>query len=341
MTALAPRDVEGFCRRPDLSKRVVLVYGPDVGLASERAEALARAHLGDSADPFALVRIDGDVLESDPARLTDEARTVALFGGRRVIWVRVGTRPIHRAVELLLAAPMAAAVVLQAGDLSRTSPLRKLVEASPAALAAPCYLDEGRGLARLVDEELAAAGLAAAAPARAAILGHLGADRLASRQELRKLALYCAGAAEVTEEDVLACMGDVATLAVDAVIDAAAAGDADEAASALARLVGEGADAGVLCAAALRHMSALQRARAEVDRGRSAGEAARALPIKLFFKRQAAFERQLVLWSVERAGRAAALLQDALLDIRRRPGLGVTVLERALLAVAGAARRRG
>ena len=44
---------------------------------------LAVLNVDDVADPFALVRLDGDTLTSDPARLVDEATTMPLFGGRR------------------------------------------------------------------------------------------------------------------------------------------------------------------------------------------------------------------------------------------------------------------
>ena len=50
-------------------------------------------------DPFALVRLDGDALASDPARLVDEATTVPLFGGRRAIRVRAGSRNLASGVE--------------------------------------------------------------------------------------------------------------------------------------------------------------------------------------------------------------------------------------------------
>src|SRR5262245_37762144 len=106
MVALKSADIESFVARPDPARAVVLVFGPDAGLVSERVDAIVRASVDDPADPFSLVRLDGDALASDPARLTDEALTVPLFGGRRAIRVRAGSRNIVPAVESVLAAPL-------------------------------------------------------------------------------------------------------------------------------------------------------------------------------------------------------------------------------------------
>src|SRR3954465_7329770 len=104
MVALKGSELESFVARPDPARSVVLVFGPDAGLVSERVDAIVRASVDDPADPFALVRLDGDALASDPARLIDEAPPVPLFGGRRAIRVRAGSRNIVPAIEGVLGA---------------------------------------------------------------------------------------------------------------------------------------------------------------------------------------------------------------------------------------------
>jgi len=54
----------------------VLVFGPDLRLVRERADAIIQASVDDPRDPFALVRLEGDELAADPMRLVDEAQTV-------------------------------------------------------------------------------------------------------------------------------------------------------------------------------------------------------------------------------------------------------------------------
>ena len=92
MVALKAAEVDSFVARPSPERPIVLVCGPDAGLVHERAEKIIKASVDDPNDPFALVRIEGDALASDPSRLVEEAHTVPLFGGRRAVWVKAGGR---------------------------------------------------------------------------------------------------------------------------------------------------------------------------------------------------------------------------------------------------------
>ena len=106
-----------------------------------------------------------------------------------------GGQPQHRAlaVEALLALPASECrVVIEAGDLRRSAPLRTLCERAKNAVALPCYPDNERDLARLIDAEMRDADLVLKPDARAMLMPLLGGDRVASRNEIRKLAALCA-----------------------------------------------------------------------------------------------------------------------------------------------------
>src|SRR3954471_6312187 len=92
MAAVKAGEVEGTLKRLSPSVVAVLFYGPDAGLIAERAKATAARAVDDPSDPFQLIRLDGDVVAADPARLADEAGTIGLFGGKRAIWVKPSSR---------------------------------------------------------------------------------------------------------------------------------------------------------------------------------------------------------------------------------------------------------
>src|ERR1700740_3532774 len=96
MVALRGKEIDSFLARPDAGRPIILLYGPDLGLVRERADALMASAVDDPNDPFSLVRLDGDELAAEPSRLVDEAMTVPLFGGRRAIRVRAGSRRFSR-----------------------------------------------------------------------------------------------------------------------------------------------------------------------------------------------------------------------------------------------------
>ena len=155
MIAVKAADVDSFLARPDPARPVVLIFGPDAGLVSERVNALIKASVDDVNDPFSLVRLDGEELAANPARLVEEAQTIPLFGGRRAVWVKAGSRNIAPAVETVLGLPASECrVVIEAGDLRRNAPLRVLCERAKNAAALPCYADTERDLARLIDSEM-------------------------------------------------------------------------------------------------------------------------------------------------------------------------------------------
>ncbi len=342
MVALKSSEIDGFVARADPKRPIALVFGPDAGLVRERVDALITAAVDDPADPFALARVDGDALADEPTRLVEEAHTVPLFGGRRAVWIKAGGRSFVEAVELLLAAPPAAdcRVVIEAGDLKRNAPLRNMCEKSAVAAALPCYADGERELARLIDEEMRAARLAIAPDARALLASLIGGDRRASRNEIRKLALFAHGKSAVEIDDVLAVVADASSLALDAAIDAAFAGRAPDVETQLAKARAAGTYPGVIVGAALRQVAQLHRARLAIEDGASADAAIGSAMPGLHFRRKPLVEKALSLWSAARLEKIMARLAEASLDTRQRPALADAIAQRALMAMTEMARRR-
>jgi len=339
MTVLKSAEAERFVAKPDPARPIVLLFGPDIGLVSERAEAIIRASIDDPSDPFALTRLEGDELAADPARLVDEARTVPLFGGRRAVWVRAGTRSIVAAVEPLLADAAAdCRVVIEAGDLKRNAPLRTLCERAPSVAVLPCYADTDRDLARLIDEEMRQAGVAISPEARSALVPLLGGDRRASRSELRKLATYAQGAGRVDIADVIAVVADASALALDEVIDAALAGQPKPLDLQLGKALAAGTSPGSIIFAAQRQLASLHKARLAVEAGTSVPEQVDAM--RPHFSRKPAVEAALRAWTSAKLAVAMQEVAEAQLETRLKPALADAITRRALQQLALAARRK-
>src|SRR6201995_4287124 len=157
--------------------------------------------------------MDGDDLSAEPSRLVEEAMTIPMFGGRRAIRVRAGSRSFAGGVDTLSEMPIKdCRTVIEAGELRPESPLRKACERARTAVAIACYPDTERDLARLIDDELRVSNLRIAPDARASLMALLGGDRQASRNELRKLTLYSHGKGEVTLDDVMAVVAEASEL---------------------------------------------------------------------------------------------------------------------------------
>jgi DNA polymerase III subunit delta len=339
MVALKTPEIENFLARPN--RPIVLIFGPDAGLVRERTEALVRKSVDDPKDPFQLARLDGDDLSSEPARLLEEANTVPLFGGRRAVWIKAGARNFASALEALVAAPPPnCRIVIEAGDLKRNAPLRAVCERAKNAAALPCYPDAAKDLIRLIDEEMAEAGLAISPEARAALIPLLGGDRLASRHEIRKVALFTRGKKRVELEDVAAVVADASTLALDDLIDAAFAGRTGDVDVQFDKARTSGTTPGAILSAALRHVAQLHRARLSVDQGDSISQAVEGIQPFVRFNRKSVVETALRTWTSARLRRAMAQLGEAALEARRQSTMAEPIARRALLALALDARRK-
>lgn len=334
MTAVKGPHVERAVKDRRADVTVLLFYGPDTGLVSERARAAARAFVDDPEDAFQLIRLDGDALADQPSRLVEEATTFGLFGDKRAIWIRPTSRQIASAVAACLDVVLSQTlVVVEAGNLAKTAPLRTACERSSRALALPCYADETRDLGGLVTEMLRGDGLAIDADAREILIESLGGDRLATRREVEKLALYALGRERVRVEDVEAVVSDVSGASGDDAIDAAFAGDLAELEAGLARLSSAGTAPAAIMSIALRHTLSLLAARARLDEGEGLDTVLQTWR-NMRPGRRERIARQIQRWTTERLSAALARLQTASLATRQSAALAEVLASDALMRIA-------
>lgn len=338
-------EVDSWLARPASEAVIVLIYGPDRGLVSERASAFAAKTGLPLDDPFSVVKLDASDVERDSGRLIDEARTVPMFAARRLIWVRNASaqKSLADDVKALAAEPPKDAIILiEAQDLKKGSPLRSTVESAFSGMALPCYADEARDLESIIDDELRIANLTMAMDARNALRRSLGGDRLATRGEIQKLTLYAMGRGEISLDDVKSMIGDVSALSLDDAIDAALGGNIVEFDTAFTKQCQNGSQAAQLLAAAIRHLHNLHLMRGDMEatkRNPSAVVATARPPV--FFSRRRAVERALASWSADTLSRALTRLQSTTLQTRRRPDLAVALARQALLGIAVEGARLG
>jgi DNA polymerase-3 subunit delta len=339
---IAPSRLAAFLQRPDPGVRAVLLYGPDAGLVRERADELARTVCADLSDPFRVAALTGAVLAADPARLADEAAQLSLAGGRRVVRVRGAADAQGRLFAGFLADPLGEAlVVVEAGELSGASSLRRAFESSPRAAAVGCYPDGPRDRAMVIRDSLAAHRVSASRDATQYLVDHLGDDRLVTRSELDKLALYVGDGGRVELDDAVVSVGDSAALELDDAVMAAAEGDTARLDRVLGRVFQEGESPVTVVRAVLRHLQRLHGLAARVAHGISAEEVMRAARPPIFFKHQDGIRRQLGLWRENGLRRALGRLAEAEIRIKTTGFPAETLCREALAAVAQMAKAPG
>lgn len=341
MVAIKAREGDAFLASPPPSLRLFLIYGDDAGGVTERARRLEQIALKRGGGE-AVLRFGSDQLSEDSGRIADEAFSASLFGGEPVIALRVldGRHNVIGSVQAVLDRPPDASwLIVEAGELQPTSPLRKAFEASAAAAAVPVYQAEGEDLVSLIRASAGEAGVVIEPDAMERLAASLGADRLSTRGELEKLFLYAAGRGPVTVADVEAVTGNAAEFRTDELIDAALLGDSEDLESGLARLRAEGASAAGLGAQALRHLIHLQGLRAAVDSGTSPSSAVERARPPIFGPRRKAVIAALQSWPADQLARARRRMADAIYTTRLHAALETTAISQALHETALDARR--
>jgi DNA polymerase-3 subunit delta len=343
-------DIEAFLKKPDPAIRLALIYGEDEGLARERADRLARSVVPDPADPFRITTLRGEQLAQDPARLADEASAIPFGGGRKVL--RVTDAPAGPSAqrqtqvlrEFVATAPGDALVIVQAGELRKDHALRKAVEAAKNAVAIPCYPDEDWALEKVVAETLAQHGLVADDAAMGYLVDHLGGDRLLTRRELEKLALY-AGAPggqrgkgqPITLEEAAASVGDTAGLTYDDLCSAIAGGDRAMADRCMVRLQAEGESPVAILRIVSRHFQRLHAYHAAVGAGRVPGDVVKSM--RLFGPRANTFMAAARYWQGTPLVEAFRRLNEAEARCKSTGFPDWTVAARTLAALASMPQR--
>jgi DNA polymerase III subunit delta len=339
------RRVDAFLRRPDPAVRTILVYGPDGGLVRERAEMLARTVVPDLADPFRIAAFTGRALITDPARLADEAAALVFGGGRRVLRVRDAGDDVAALLATFLedarGDPLESALtIVEAGDLGPRSRLRTLFESNAAAAAIPCYADDADGVAALIQSRLRRDGIAIAPDALDYLVAHLGNDRMVTRGEIEKLALYAGRDGRLELPDVVGCVGDSGALSLDEIAMAVSDGDLPGLLRALDRAFADGnAPVSVLRAVA-RHFQRLHLAAGLVAGGQKPEQAIAALRPPVFFKARGPFLAQLRRWPPAWLGSALSRLTEAEIACKTTGMPDETLCVRTLMEIARAARRK-
>lgn len=345
---LAWKNIEAFVKKPPASALAVLVYGPDEGLVRERAGVLTRHVVPDPKDPFGVAEIPADQLLDNPAKLLDEAQSISMLGGRRVIRVRDATDKTTAAAKETLKAlkPGDNLVILEAGELGPRSSLRLLFEEAENAAALPCYVDDERDLTRILSEVLKEQGYLIPSEALVYFAANVVGDRGVARSEAEKLITYMGKVKNITLDDVAACTGGGAVLPLDDLARSAASGQFAEADRVLRYLLSEG-EAPVRILRVLQdYFLRLHVTKARLAQGEDLELALKKLRPPLFFKHKDAFVAQVQGWSLGLMEQAMTILMSAEAKCKQTGSDPEVLCSRAVLALsqmggkATAARRR-
>ncbi|MEM9331731.1 MAG: DNA polymerase III subunit delta [Pseudomonadota bacterium] len=336
MAALNSRNIESYLKNPDFAHSIYLIFGPDPGLVNERANLLCEKSGVDLSDPFAMLRMTADEATAEAGRISDEANTIGMFGGKRLIRIAGKTqRDLFKALKPLLdEPPIDALIIVEAGDLKKSVALRRNLESHKNSLCIPCYQDTTTALEMLIDQEIVSAGFTIDRETRNELRSQLGDNRQLSRNELKKLALYCDGRSTVTLEDVRAVVGDGSSLVLNDVIDSVVTGYSTSIQTVFPKAIASGNAPDMILLGTLRHFQFLQRLKNQMEKKRQgAGAVLSSARPPVHFSRKDAVVSALSIWDLDRISKAMIRLDNMMLECRKNASAATSIAGTTLLAI--------
>jgi DNA polymerase-3 subunit delta len=233
-------------------------------------------------------------------------------------------------------------VVAIAGQLTKTSALLKMAEASPMAVAYASYVPEGQDAERMVADLGRRYGLKISSPVAARLADACGNDQAIVAQELQKLALFVDASPHAPKELDHAAVDDVGAESSEGnflrLADLALAGDMAELTDELSRMPAGGSEAIPVVRSLQRRLLMLAPLRARIERGENAGAVMTSLGRALFWKDKSKLERMLRKWSAENLATVAQRAGELERSLMFTPAPDREALGAELLAIARKAR---
>ena len=342
--------VSAFLNAPPDDMIGVLLFGPDRGLVKERAEALIKKFSDNPDDAFSSAVLTSDDLSSDPARLADEMSALSMFGDQRLVRLRLDHERSGAAISKIIKEldvnpdKAAARLVVEAGDMTTRSAVRKAFEAAGRFAAIGCYQDSAADLANMIRRTLTESAIDIERDALDIWVPLLVGDRLMARGEIEKMILYKGygetPGAKVTVQDIKALAAGAQAASIDDIIMSAMNGQTAKCDDAFKRAIAGKVNIAVILLSLQRHISRLLEASAHMQSGERAESAIKSLRPPVFRMQERTFLNHLKIWPGRALKNALSETLKAEQQLKSAGAPGEAIVGRILLTLAGFAEKR-
>ena len=194
----------------------VIFYGTDEGEIQKGFQEVKR-FLNVTPDNFNISSISDDDLKKNSLVLMDEANTVSLIGGQRILLVEDASNLTKQSlVDFLDKQKTNALLIIKSGNLSKSSALRVEAEQNPFVLAFACYPPTESDLQKTISSFLMTAKKSVSQDVLKYLTQKLSSNAGVIEQELNKLLIFIADKKIITIEDVDQIITDSGDTSFDA-----------------------------------------------------------------------------------------------------------------------------
>jgi len=203
---IANYQIENYLQKIDKEKIAgCLLYGPNLVLSSYRLEMISKKIVSNLADPFLVSILSEARCSDDQGSIADEFYSIPMFGGRKLIIIKDAGNNTAQSIKQLISnkdfiKKSDNFILIQAGDLSKTSALRKIFEDSPSLVGIGCYEDDDQFIRKFVNDKLLENNFKFNANIVNLLIEKFGKNRQILSLEIEKLSQYFQENKNLTQE---------------------------------------------------------------------------------------------------------------------------------------------
>lgn len=342
MTVIKPQGFEAAFGSPSGKYKGALLCGPNWDLLNRLKNRAVKNFTANHPDGE-VVRFSDTDLASDTGRLLEELQSISMFGADKLVLVDAASSTIHKACIGAVSVGWSDCLLLvTAGDLKKSSPLRKEFEASPDLAVIVCFDQSAGELLEFAATFMSGLNVTIDREAIELVVDAVGGNAALVQSELEKLASYAGDGGSVSLADAAGIVAGNEAASMDGLIDAVFSGRPEEAVHAVTTLQQQGQQPASVLIALTNHCTLLVEMAAAIESGgRRPDAVVKEWRPPIFFKRQNALAGQLRTCSLPQLLMVAERLRIANSEVRRKPLVNWPVAERFVVSAASSLRRAG
>ncbi|MEM7633230.1 MAG: DNA polymerase III subunit delta [Pseudomonadota bacterium] len=341
MAVIKPQGFEASFSSSSSKYKGALLCGPNWELLN-RLKNLAVRGFTEKHPDGEVVRLSDTDLAADTGRLLEELQSISMFGADKLILVDAASSSIHKACIGAISVGWSDCLLLvTAGDLKKSSPLRKEFEASPDLAITICFDQSTGELLEFAASFMSGLGVTIDRDAIEFVVDAVGGNAALLQSELVKLASYAGDDGSLSVADVTEIIAGNEAASLEGLIDAVFSGNPDAAVQAVMTLQQQGQQPASVLIALTNHCTLLVEMAAAMESGRRPDAVVKEWRPPIFFKRHNAITAQLRLCGLPQLLMVAERLRIANSQVRRNPLINWPLAERFIISAASSFRRAG
>ena len=273
-----------------------LIYGPNEGLIRENIEIIYN-NFSKGSD-CEKVSISGKQLDESISILNDEISTISLFSESKFIILDSILEKHASIIEGTLSLNFKnACMVVKQDNLTKSSSIRKLYEASKNHFSLACYDDDIKVLSSLLEKFQKENNISFDSDVKSFLLNNLSNDRMIIKNELEKILLSLSeDDRNVNIEKLKYILHDSAHTDFQQINNSILFGNIEKGSKSLEKLFNLGTNPVAILKSFNNYIMRIRLTQVELSKGKQFDEAIKVLRPPVFWKEKSDFKRHCLMW---------------------------------------------